>query len=100
MPGCGFYAENGVGAVALSGHGEGIARLRLASKIIQSMNGLGPDRAIFDAVQEMKRVGGDAGGVAIDARGRMGWAHNSPQFAVASIVEGENGPGIWLRKQN
>ncbi|NNM76149.1 asparaginase [Sphingomonas sp. ID1715] len=99
MPGCGYYAENGVGAVALSGHGEGIARLRLASKIMHSMNGLGPERAIYAAVSEMERVGGDAGGVAIDAQGRIGWAHNSPHFAVASIAEGDNSPGLWLRKQ-
>jgi beta-aspartyl-peptidase (threonine type) len=98
MPGCGFYAENGVGAVALSGHGENIARLRLASKIMHSLNGLGPQRAIFDAVSQMKRLGGDAGGIAIDAQGRIGWAHNSRHFAVASITEGDNSPGLWLRK--
>jgi L-asparaginase / beta-aspartyl-peptidase len=98
MPGCGYYAENGVGAVALSGHGEGVARLRLASRIMHSLQALGPERAVFEAVSEMKRVGGDAGGVAIDRQGRMGWAHISPHFAVASIAEGDNGPGIWLRK--
>jgi len=100
MPGCGYYAENGVGAVALSGHGEGIARLRLASKIMHRLNGLEPDKAIRDSVAEMSRVGGDAGGVAIDAQGRIGWAHNSPDFAVASIAEGDNSPGMWLRKQD
>ena len=100
MPGCGYYAENGVGAVALSGHGEGIARLRLASKIMHRLNGLTPDQAIADSVAEMMRVGGDGGGVAIDGTGRIGWAHNSPHFAVASVVEGDNGPAIWLRKQD
>lgn len=100
MPGCGFYAENGAGAVALSGHGEGIARLRLASKIMHRLNGLHPDQAIAEAVAEMKRVGGEAGGIGIDAQGRIGWAHNSPHFAVASIAQGDSGPGIWLRKQD
>jgi beta-aspartyl-peptidase (threonine type) len=98
MPGCGYYAENGVGAVALSGHGENIARLRLASKIMDCMNAAGPEQAILDAVSEMKRTGGDAGGIAIDARGRIGWAHNSPHFAVASIAKGDDIPVIWLRK--
>ena len=98
LPGCGFYAENGVGAVALSGHGESIARLRLASRIIQCLNGLGPDRAIRDCLAQMSRVGGDAGGIAIDAQGRMGWHHNSSHFAVASIAEGDNSPGLWLKK--
>jgi L-asparaginase / beta-aspartyl-peptidase len=98
MPGCGFYAENGLGAVALSGHGEGVARLMLAARIIHRLGESGPERAIEEAVAQMARVGGDAGGVAIDGRGRMGWAHNSREFAVASIAEGDTAPGLWLRK--
>jgi beta-aspartyl-peptidase (threonine type) len=98
MPGCGFYAENGVGAVALSGHGEQIARLRLASRIMHSLDGREPDRATREAVDQMHRVGGEAGAIAIDAQGRIGWAHNSPHFAVASIAEGDGAPGIWLRR--
>jgi L-asparaginase / beta-aspartyl-peptidase len=98
MPGCGFYAENGVGAVALSGHGEGIARLRLASRIVERLGSAAPDGVIVDALELMARVGGDAGGIAIDAAGRIGWHHNSPHFAVASMTEWDNGPRLWLRK--
>jgi beta-aspartyl-peptidase (threonine type) len=98
MPGCGYYAENGVGGVALSGHGENIARLMLAARIMGRMEADGPERAVLAAVRQMVRTGGDAGGVAIDKAGRIGWAHVSPYFAVAAIREGQDEPGIWLKK--
>ncbi len=99
MPGCGYYADNLVGGVALSGHGEAIARLMLASRIIHRIEEAGPDRAIAEALKQMERTGGDAGGIAIDRHGRVGWAHNSPHFAVAAIREGDEAPGIWLKKE-
>ena len=98
MPGCGYYAENGVGAAVLSGHGEEIARLRLASRIMHALNENEPEAVIQDALALMKSTGGEAGAIAIDARGRFGWAHNSPHFAVASMADGQERPGIWLRK--
>jgi beta-aspartyl-peptidase (threonine type) len=100
MPGCGYYADNLVGGVALSGHGEAIARLMLASRIIHRMEEAGPEPAIAQALALMERTGGDAGGIAIDRRGRIGWAHNSPHFAVAAIREGEDAAGIWLKKDS
>jgi beta-aspartyl-peptidase (threonine type) len=99
MPGCGYYADNLVGGVALSGHGEAIARLMLASRIIHRIEEAGPDRAIAEALKQMERTGGDAGGIAIDRHGRVGWAHNSPHFAVAAVGEGDEAPGIWLKKE-
>jgi beta-aspartyl-peptidase (threonine type) len=97
MPGCGFYAEDGVGAVALSGHGEGIARLALASRIFHALHRLGADGAL-SALEQMHRVTGDAGAIAIDADGRMAFDHNSQNFAVASIAQGDETPRICLRK--
>jgi beta-aspartyl-peptidase (threonine type) len=99
MPGCGYYADNQVGGVALSGHGEEIARLMLASRIIHRMEEAGPEGAIAHALRQMVRTGGDAGGIAIDRRGRVGWAHKSPHFAVAAIRDGDVAPGIWLKKE-
>lgn len=98
LPGGGYYADNGIGAVAFSGHGEGIARLALAAQVMASIDRDGPEAAIGKAVAQMERVGGDAGGIAIDRHGRIGWAHNSPHFAVASIAAGDDAPSIWLRK--
>lgn len=98
MPGCGYYAENGIGAVALSGHGEQIARLRLAARIMERLGTGAPERAIGAALAQMTRIGGDVGAIAIGATGQIGWSHNSPHFAVAWIVEGDNGPSIALGK--
>jgi L-asparaginase / beta-aspartyl-peptidase len=98
LPGGGYYADNAIGAVAFSGHGEGIARLALAAQVMASINRDGPEAAISKAVAQMERVGGDAGGIAIDRNGQIGWAHNSPNFAVASIAQDDDAPGIWLKK--
>jgi beta-aspartyl-peptidase (threonine type) len=99
MPGCGYYADNQIGGVALSGHGEGIARLAMAAQIMASINRDGPEASIRKAVEQMPRVGGDAGGVAIDRQGRVGWWHNSPGFAVAMVTADQAEPRVWLRKE-
>jgi beta-aspartyl-peptidase (threonine type) len=99
LPGCGYYADNNIGAVALSGHGEGIARLAAAAQIMAAIERDGPEAAIAKALSQMSRVGGDAGGIAIDQHGRMGWWHNSPDFAVALIDSTMDTPGIWLKKE-
>jgi L-asparaginase / beta-aspartyl-peptidase len=97
IPGCGYYAENGIGAVALSGHGEAIARQRLASRIIDRLNDQG-EEAITAVLGRVAKLDGDAGVIALDGHGRFHWAHNSPNFAVAVVGEGANGPNLWMRK--
>lgn len=99
LPGCGFYARDDVGAVAFSGEGEGIARLALAAQVIGSMPQHGPQAALEKALSQMPSVGGDAGGIAISADGRMAWAHNSPDFAVAMIASDWDRPRVWLNKE-
>jgi beta-aspartyl-peptidase (threonine type) len=99
VPGCGYYADNHVGAVALSGDGEGIARLAAAAQIMAALERDGPEAAIAKALSQMSRVGGDAGGIALDRQGRMGWWHNSPAFAVAMVDSDMDSPGIWLKKE-
>lgn len=98
LPGCGFYADNAIGAVAFSGHGEGIARLALAGQVMASIERLGPEEALRKALEQMPRVGGDGGGIALTPQGDFGWWHNSPHFAVSFIRSGDNRPQIWLKK--
>lgn len=101
LPGVGFYADNHLGAVALSGDGESIARLALASRIIARMNEDGPEAAIMDAVEQLPHVGGadgDGGGIGISKDGRFGWAHNSPHFAVALVTSEMDEPLAFLTK--
>lgn len=98
LPGGGYYADDHLGAVALSGHGEGIARLASAAQIMGAIERDGPETAIAKALSQMSRVGGDAGGIAIDRGGRMGWWHNSPDFAVAWCAEDVE-PVAWTNKK-
>jgi beta-aspartyl-peptidase (threonine type) len=98
VPGCGYYADNHIGAVAISGHGEGIARIAAAAQIMGAIERDGPEAAIAKALSQMTRVGGDAGAIALDKHGRMGWWHNSPDFAVA-MAASDVEPAVWLNKQ-
>ncbi len=87
LPGGGLYADNHIGAVSFSGDGETIARLALASSVMTSIeHGTDVEQAILDAVSKLPGTGGagaDGGAIAIRKDGRVGWAHNSPHFAVA-----------------
>ena len=102
QPGSGLYADDRIGAVSLSGDGETIARVVLASKIMSLLgNGEEPQAAIEAALSELPEVGGDeadGGAIAITRDGRCGWSHNSPHFAVAYVDERMNEPGVWLTR--
>lgn len=96
LPGCGYYADNEVGAVALSGDGEAIARLTVAARIIALMRSEPPDAALRTAIAPVAGLGGEGGGIAISADGEIGWWHNSPAFAVGIASSGDPDGGVWL----
>jgi beta-aspartyl-peptidase (threonine type) len=83
LPGCGFYVDDLQGGVALSGDGDSIARVLLAARIFDDLGELGPQAAIETNLVRLDRVGGEAGAIALDRRGRFGCAHTSDHFAVA-----------------
>ncbi len=97
MPGCGFYADNEVGAVALSGDGEEIARLALGLRIIDKLARMDVRQAIECSLTRIARLGGEAGAIALDRSGHPGFAHNSSHFAVALMRAGREEPEIWLK---
>ncbi|ACO47795.2 isoaspartyl peptidase/L-asparaginase family protein [Deinococcus deserti] len=101
QPGCGFYAEDKVGAVALTGEGERIARMMSAGRIMGRLAAeAGPAEAIEATLSEMTaRIGGEAGGIALTADGQLGWWHNSPHMPVAFEAAGSEGPKVYLTKQ-
>jgi beta-aspartyl-peptidase (threonine type) len=101
LAGSGLYADNHIGGVAFSGDGETIARLALASQVMASIGEDGPEEAIRRAVAQLPGTGGaeaDGGGIAIRKDGRVGWAHNSPDFAVAYVTSEMNAPAAFLKK--
>ena len=83
QPGCGFYADDQVGAVAYSGDGEHIARMMLAARTWQLLPLMDPERAVTAALSHVARIAGEAGGIVLAPDGTTGWDHNSPHFAVA-----------------
>jgi len=82
IPGCGFYADNEAGTVAISGDGESILRALLATRVVDRLGHGSPTDAANAALERLARVGGEAGIITIDTAGRIGIAHNSEHFAV------------------
>jgi beta-aspartyl-peptidase (threonine type) len=83
IPGCGFYADDHIGGVAISGDGESILRVLLASHVIDLLKTEPASAAVRKALRSLSRVGGEAGIIVLDRAGRFGVAHNSQHFAVA-----------------
>ena len=102
LPGSGLYADNHVGAVSFSGDGESIARLALSARVMASLeDGAEIEAAIARAVAKLPGVGGaegDGGGIGIRKDGLIGWAHNSPHFAVGIVTAGAE-PAVYLGKE-
>jgi beta-aspartyl-peptidase (threonine type) len=102
LPGGGLYADNHIGAVSFSGDGETIARLALAGRIMASLeDGEDVEGAIAKSVEKLPGTGGakaDGGGIGIRKDGQIGWAHNSPMFAVAIMTGEMSEPQAYLKK--
>jgi beta-aspartyl-peptidase (threonine type) len=82
IPGCGFYADDHTGAVAISGDGESILRVLLASRVMDQLQRQPASAATGSALLHLDRVGGEAGIIALDREGGFGLAHSSDHFAV------------------
>jgi beta-aspartyl-peptidase (threonine type) len=83
--GCGLYADNQLGACSTTGDGESIIPVVLAKTAIDSLVGdRHPDEAAQKAIDNLvQRVEGEAGCILLDRQGRIGWAYNSSDMAVA-----------------
>ena len=83
--GCGLYADNQLGACSTTGDGESIIPVVLAKTAIDSLAGdRHPDEAAQKAIDNLvQRVDGEAGCIVLDRQGRIGWAYNSSDMAVA-----------------
>lgn len=92
--GAGFYAENELGGVSSTGHGEDFIRLLLARRALDAIAmGRSAQAAAIEAIRLLdRRVHGDGGLILLDARGRVGYARNTPSMAHAFIIEGMDSP--------
>lgn len=83
IPGAGFYADDRIGGVAISGDGESILRTYLAARVMSAIGNGSDHQRVAEALASLERVGGEAGIIALDRAGRLGLAHNSEHFSVA-----------------
>jgi len=83
--GCGCYADNRSAAVSTTGWGEPMMKLVLAKWTADRVeNGMAPQEAAQQALFYLKkRLDGHGGMIVVDARGRIGLAHNTPRMAWA-----------------
>jgi len=94
--GSGGYADNKVGGVLTTGHGESIMKVNLAKLVLTYMNtGMQVQEAAEKALGYMKvRVSGHGGLIALDADGNIGHAFTTKRMVWASIKDGEMKKGI------
>ena len=94
LPGCGYYAENGVGGVSCTGDGEDFIRLLLAQRVADYLHaGLSAQGAASAAIRLLgERTTGEGGLIVLDSQGRVGYARNSATMAHAFMHEGMNAP--------
>ena len=82
--GCGTYAESTLGGVSCTGDGEAIIRVALARRTLEILKSVGdPGHACEVALSVLVEEGGGQGGlIALDWRGRMGWARSTVLMPV------------------
>jgi L-asparaginase / beta-aspartyl-peptidase len=83
--GCGTYADDALGAVSCTGHGERIIQLTLARHAADLVGrGASPMDAARDAAALLtRRVQGSGGLIVVGPRGEPGFAHNTPAMSRA-----------------
>lgn len=84
--GCGTYADNKIGGVSTTGHGETIMRFNLAQKILSKIQyeNKTAQQATDDACREMtERLTGTGGAITIDSKGQIGIYWTSKRMAWA-----------------
>ena len=96
--GSGTYA-NEAGGCCVTGIGEGAIRLALAKTACDLIQrGSSPQKAAERSVQRLQdRLGMQIGMVTIDARGRIGSAHSTPDLCWAFAMSHMRGPRASMR---
>ena len=94
--GCGCYADDASAAVSCTGWGEPIMKLVLGKWAADRVGeGASPAQAASRAMELLGgRLDGHGGIIALDAKGRMGLAHNTPRMAWAWRTAREEASGI------
>lgn len=85
LVGSGAYADNWHGGASATGYGEALMKIVISKSVCDYVaSGLSAELACHVAVQLLtERVDGRGGVIAVDARGRVGHAHNTAAMPVA-----------------
>ena len=96
--GCGTYADNRLGGVSTTGHGEAFIRTVLAKTALDILKDLDdPQLAAHTALDVLRDDGrGDGGLILMDWRGRFAFAHSTPFMPVGWCVPTAQEPIIPL----
>lgn len=86
--GSGACCDNEIGGVSCTGHGEAIAKVTLASRVLNTLktDGCSPDEACRKSLEYMKnKVSGYGGVIMISSDGYIGKAFSTKRMAWASV---------------
>ncbi len=98
LVGCGFYAEDGLGGVSSTGHGEYFIRLLLARRACEFLaHGMSAQAAAEAAIRLLgERLGGAGGLILVDRQGQVGVAHNTPHMSFGYLTSGMDAPLVGI----
>lgn len=93
--GCGCYADDGAGAVSMTGIGEGIIRLAMAKAITDRLaSGKPPADSVRHVLRQLgSRIRGQAGALVLASDGRFAIRHNTPHM-MAGSWDGRDKPTV------
>jgi L-asparaginase / beta-aspartyl-peptidase len=94
--GSGGYADNMVGGVSSTGHGESILKVNLARLVLSYVEVGSPVQEAADKALEYmnRRVNGRGGVIVLDTRGNIGHSYTTKRMVWASMKDGKIDSGI------
>ncbi|XP_063772859.1 isoaspartyl peptidase/L-asparaginase [Pseudophryne corroboree] len=100
--GCGGYADNNVGAISTTGHGESIMRVTLGRLILHYMEkGMCTEEAADAGLSYMKtRVDGYGGVIVVNNTGEWAAKFSTEQMSWAAIKDGQLQFGLYTGENN
>lgn len=94
--GAGVFAH-AFGGASATGQGEAIIVTALCREAVMAMTDATPQRVARDAIQELiDSTGAEAGLILLDARGRVGYAHNAASMQVGTFDPEHGLQHLWL----
>ena len=87
--GCGLYADNKVGGVSATGHGESMIKIVISKVVCELLEkGLTAQKAAEESIKMLERkIKGRGGVIVLDKNGKIGISYNTPKMARAYMTE-------------